>query len=675
MKNILLLLCTILIVSCIPKEKEAIKLTNETITAAISALEQKQSEQYSDRITRGVKHAASLWRETDGTASDFQKFCEEQFIASDINRSKAFDKLSRNFEILLGYQNKISLDLLKPLHEPGDSIIELDQIFGGYNSGAHLSDDLYDNKIAFIIALNFPFYSLDEKEQLGKSWSRQQWAYARLGDMFTARVPATLTQKASEVGNLGDIYISDYNIYAGNLRDSSDKALFSSDLVLLSHWNLRDEIKANYANNTDGLEKQALIYKVMTRIVDQSIPKSVINSNKYLYNPYFNEVIDGDSESAKPENNERYQQIINNFQALKAMDAYSPLNTFIKRSFEGGMELKLDDAKKIFTEFLTSPVLKDIAGIVQKRLGRDLQPWDIWYDGFKARSLLNEDLLTQKTQTLYPNAAAFEKALPSMLKTLGFEPDKAAYICDKISVDPARGSGHAWGAVRKGEKAHLRTRIPETGMNYKGYNIAVHEFGHNVEQTISLYEMDYYLLNGVPNTAFTEALAFVFQKRDLQLLGMANENPMIDHLNALDLCWSAYEIMGVSLVDIQTWEWLYAHPDATAEQLKEAVIANTKEIWNKYYAPVFGVKDATVLGVYSHMISNPLYLSNYAIGNLIEFQLEAYLKNKPFANEVERIYMQGRLTPNEWMEQAVGSKLSSRPLLNAAKKAVTALNH
>jgi hypothetical protein len=34
-----------------------------------------------------------------------------------------------------------------------------------------------------------------------------------------------------------------------------------------------------------------------------------------------------------------------------------------------------------------------------------------------------------------------------------------------------------------------------------------------------LYEVDHTLLAGVPNTAFTEALAFLFQARDLKLLG------------------------------------------------------------------------------------------------------------------------------------------------------------
>ena len=55
-------------------------------------------------------------------------------------------------------------------------------------------------------------------------------------------------------------------------------------------------------------------------------------------------------------------------------------------------------------------------------------------------------------------------------------------------------------------------------MDYKGYNIAVHEFGHCVEQILDMYFIDHYMLSGVPNTAYTEASAFIWQHRDLQLL-------------------------------------------------------------------------------------------------------------------------------------------------------------
>ena len=61
----------------------------------------------------------------------------------------------------------------------------------------------------------------------------------------------------------------------------------------------------------------------------------------------------------------------------------------------------------------------------------------------------------------------------------------------------------------RGQMARLRTRVEPGGMNYKGFNIAVHEMGHNIEQTFSLYEVDHTLLAGVPNTAFTEALAMI----------------------------------------------------------------------------------------------------------------------------------------------------------------------
>jgi oligoendopeptidase F len=210
-------------------------------------------------------------------------------------------------------------------------------------------------------------------------------------------------------------------------------------------------------------------------------------------------------------------------------------------------------------------------------------------------------------------------------------------------------------------------------MNYKGYNIAIHEFGHNVEQTISLYDVDYYTLNGVPNTAFTEALAFMFQSRDLMILDMEVDNPDKEHLNTLDKCWSLYEIMGVGIVDQRVWKWLYEHPEADAAQLKKAVIEISTKVWNDYYAPVFGQKDETLQGIYSHMIASPLYLSAYSFGQIIEFQLEEYITDKKFADEVYRVFKQGKLTPNQWMLEAVGQPLSVQPILNKTKKAIDAL--
>ena len=346
------------------------------------------------------------------------------------------------------------------------------------------------------------------------------------------------------------------------------------------------------------------------------------------------------------------------------------MNTAIQRAFSVGMQIPQPEVQKLFNELLSSSQVQEVASIIKKRLGRELAPWDIWYDGFKARSSISEESLNTITQKKYPNAKAFEADLGNMLLKLGFAKDKAAFIASRISVDPARGSGHAWGAQMKSEKAHLRTRIPATGMNYKGYNIAVHEFGHNVEQTISLNDVANYMINGVPNTAFTEALAFVFQERDLFLLNMKDNNPEKEYLKTLDIFWSVYEIMGVSMVDMKMWQWLYANPNSTADELKDAVLRISKEVWNSYYAPVFGIKDQTILAIYSHMVNSPMYLPNYAFGHLIHFQLEEHFKTHEFAPEVLRIFALGKLTPNEWMKQAVGTGLSNEAILKATEVAV-----
>ena len=658
-----------------PKEEKpaaGFYVPETTIKQVIDTLKREASTANIARLEKGVKHAASLWRAEDGSAKDFAAFCKANFVGNEDERALLFDKTSKNFESIFGHFNRMSLDLKENVDLNNGPMLEIDKSFSAWSVGAHLISDLFANKIAFTIALNFPYYTLAEKEKFDQSTTRKEWAMARLGDIFVSRVPAELQQAAAKAGSDADIYISEYNIEMGKLRTDSGKQLFPDNMVLLSHWNLRDEIKANYGNKETGKEKQEMIYKVMQRIINQDIPEKVINNPNLQWAPFSNQVFEnGKVIACVPEPDKRYQQIINNFKAEKAIDSFSPeMNTFILRKFSGEMEIPQEDVETLFDTYLRSPQLVKIASIIEKRLVRSLRPYDIWYDGFKARSIIPQEELNSKTTSRYPNPKAFEADMPNMLVKLGWPKERAAYLSAKIAVDPARGSGHAWGAQMKGEKAHLRTRISESGMDYKGYNIAVHEFGHNVEQTISLYDIDHYLLNGVPNTAFTEALAFVFQSRDLQLLGIKNANPDQEQLNDLDTGWSLMEIMGVGMVDMKTWKWLYAHPEATAADLKVAVQAITKEVWNTYFSPVFGIKDELILGIYSHMISNPLYLAAYSYGQIIEFQLEEHLSGKSFPTEIDRIYKQGRLIPQRWMEGAVGSKISVKPILNKLDKAI-----
>ncbi|MFH1051800.1 MAG: hypothetical protein V1779_12835 [bacterium] len=654
-------------------EEKVMFIDKSTIDNTISELIKKFGEEKKFRIERGVLQTASLWMEKDGTQEQFKEFCINNFIKVDSNLENIFSRLSENLEIIWGHFNKITLDLNKPIHLTTFEKYPVDEIFGAYSPAAHFAEDFYKNKIAFIITLNFPHYSLEEKTEWGKNWSRKDWAFARMGDIFTSRVPSELLQKVSETVTNADLYISEYNIFMGNLVDNNGNKLFPNDLKLITHWGLRDELKSQYANTENGLEKQKMIYEVMKRIISQEIPQCVINNSESSWNPYKNVVTKkGKSVEFEQEANTRYKHIMNNFHALQAIDSYSPnYPTYISRKFDEEFEIPQPDVEKLFTDFVSSPQVKEVAELIQKRLGRKLEPFDIWYDGFKARSSISEAELTNMTMKKYPNPQAVKNDLPNILQKLGFTLEKANAICSKIEVDPSRGAGHAWGAQMKSENAHLRTRIADKGMDYKGYNIATHEFGHNVEQTLTLNDVDYYMLTGVPNTAFTEAWAFVFQKRDLELLGIKENNPDKRTMMVLDNFWSTYEIMGVSLVDMNLWKWLYENPNADANQIKEATIRIAKEIWNKYFAGMFGAKDQTILAVYSHMIDNPLYLSAYPLGHLIEFQMESHIEGKNLADEMMRICKQGRIIPQFWMKGAVGNELSVQPTLKATQEAIT----
>jgi hypothetical protein len=175
---------------------------------------------------------------------------------------------------------------------------------------------------------------------------------------------------------------------------------------------------------------------------------------------------------------------------------------------------------------------------------------------------------------------------------------------------------------------------------------------------------------GVPNTAITEAFAFIFQNRDLEILGLKAEGRNARLLKALDTLWMTYEIAGVALVDMKAWDWLYKNPEASPESLRKAVMACAREVWNKYYAEIFGARDQVILAAYSHLIDAALYLPDYPLGHLISFQLENYLSGKNLGTEMERMCQAGRVIAQLWMKNAVGEEISAAPLLAAAAEAL-----
>lgn len=654
-------------------------LSSEIVDKTIAELKNNHDENNHERIERGVKQIAVLWNKDDGSPEEFKNFCIENFIPEGDELDLVYERLERNFEIILGSFNYITVRLWKPVHltEFGD-MHPVDMMFASYSVFSHLAEDFFNNKIAFYTALNFPAYSLAEKAEYADEWDRRDWAFARMGDAYTSRVPAELNQKASAARSQASSYIDNYNIYMGKLINENEETIFPENMVLISHWGLRDELKSNYNSGEEGFNKKIMIYEVMKRIIRQEIPMEVINSGDFKWNPFTNTVYDnGEEVEFTPEGSRRFEKMLNQFKARYAMDAYNPVYpTFLERAYDGTKELSMDEVEELFVNFISAPEIKEVAALIQKRLGRDLEPFDIWYDGFKSRAALNEEELDEITKRKYPNAEAYNDDIPRMLMDLGWNREDAEFLASKIVVEGSRGAGHAYGAQMKDDVVHLRTRIGQDGMDYKGYNIAMHELGHNVEQVITLHMVDYYMLRSVPNTAFTEAIAFMFQSRDLDLLGYDFDMPQeeVEALAALDNCWSSFEIMGVSLVDMYLWQWLYENPNATPEELRDQLEKTAIEVWNEYYAPVFGIKDSPILGIYSHMITSPLYLANYPLGKLIQFQIENHIQDYQIADEVTRMLVQGNIIPQEWMMGAVGNEISGQPTLKAVRKALEVFN-
>ncbi|HSN68894.1 MAG TPA: hypothetical protein VLV48_06595, partial [Thermoanaerobaculia bacterium] len=545
----------------------------------------------------------------------------------------------------------------------------------------------FANRLAFTVLLNFPLTTLAER-LAGDTWSRRQWAEARLAQGFGRRVPGEVTLAIGQASAGAERYIADYNIWMHHLVDAKGARLFPAELRLITHWNLRDELKANYSEKS-GLAKQKAIQQVMERIVTQTIPEIVIDNPRVDWNPFTNQVakstvVDYEESAVKPlradvtsapEPNTRYAQLLDVYRANRLADPYSPTApTLIARRFNEDRELPEARVRAMLEKVVGSPLVPRVAKLIEKRLGRKLEPFDIWYNGFRPRGAYTEQQLDEITRRKYPTPEAFAKDIPNILKKLEFEPETASYVSSMVDVHPSRGAGHAFGAGRRGDKAYLRTRVGANGMDYKGYNIAVHELGHNVEQTLSMNRIDYTLLQGVPNTAFTEALAFVFQDRDLELLGLSEPDETTKALGALDDFWGTYEIGGVALVDMGVWHWMYDHPDATPEQLRDATLAIARDVWNSYYAPVFGKKDVVLLGVYSHMISSTLYLPDYPLGHMIAFQIKEQIeKTGKVGPEFARMAVIGDVLPDLWMKKATGAPVGPEALLAAAEKALAVI--
>ena len=120
---------------------------------------------------------------------------------------------------------------------------------------------------------------------------------------------------------------------------------------------------------------------------------------------------------------------------------------------------------------------------------------------------------------------------------------------------------------------------------------------------------------------------------------------------------------------------LYKNPNATPEAMMRAVRRIGDALWKEFYAKIFGRESHGLMSVYSHMLWGDFYLAEYPMGLVMAYQIRKHLEGKPLPAEMERMCGVGRIYPEQWMNAAVGQRISVKPLLDDTRKALGRLGY
>ncbi len=632
-------------------------------------IEETAQEINQPKALAGVARVANRWQKSDGDGETFKSFCIKHFITDESDRARLLDRYESALGSIGGHLYEIGRHLRRWTDLRGDEMPEVDNFMAMFDPCPDLSDQFYKQKIAFIALLNFDRPDLSTMLDQGDSWSTDKWAEVRAGWAFGPRIPAEVNDRARKLEHDADMFVSEFHVPVGCMIDDEGKSWFEKDRKLIAHWLIREEIKAGYTED-NGINKQRALSWVMGRHIDGTLPKSVMNSTcEGKWDPRKN-TIDG-IEQTDILGPVRYEQLLSQRSVANDYDIYFEEHpTAIARKFDLEREIPEKSVEALMIELLEAPVRKDIAKLLSKQLGRPLESFDIYLEDISESGSAAE--LDEKVTAKFKDELVFQDKLPEVLRDLGYSDEDAEFLGTRVNVEIARGAGHAMRPGIPEYHAWLRTNRLDDRLGWDGFDTAMHELGHNLEQLISTHFVPRPLLRNVPNTACTEAFAFLYQNKAREVVGIQEDDETKAFAVAsIEGLLSACQIAGPSLVELYTWRWLYENPETTPEVLRDKMISIADDVWNKYFKDQFGEDPYHILAAYQHMIGYPLYLADYTIGHVISHQIKSHMRGKDLAAETKRICSIGRLTPDLWMKRAVGNGISAKQLIDDAKIGLT----
>jgi hypothetical protein len=179
----------------LPNILEAQSTIDKNLTKIISQVARRTAKKIveeksvdSARVYAGCLHIAALWNpKIDGDEFEYEKFCMDNFVNDTAMRMSLYNTVAEYSRSIFGHQKAMEYELSAVRDRGGRGQNWFDNTYARYNPMRYYVDNFYENKLAFAVALNFPYVNWREKEKANVNY--QQWKYYRLGDMFISRQP------------------------------------------------------------------------------------------------------------------------------------------------------------------------------------------------------------------------------------------------------------------------------------------------------------------------------------------------------------------------------------------------------------------------------------------------------------------------------------------------------
>ena len=337
-------------------------------------------------------------------------------------------------------------------------MIPLDGLLAAHDPSAHLVDDLFGGKVAFAVLLNFPLTTLEERLRDGDRWTRREWAEARLANRFARRVPAEVNQAIAKAGADADLYVAGLQPLRPPRRSPAGERLFPKGKRLLSPLEparraegaVRGGGRARApagAREGDGAHRQP---DDPGRRRERSGRGLEPGHQRRDPRPR------GDDRGRPRPRAPRSPPRASPTRATRASSRTSapraprtPTRPRRPRCWRASSTSTVRSpsarAVALLEAVLGAPEIPRVARRVSTRLGRPLEPFDVWYAGFRPRSDHTEAELDRDAREPLPGRGRLREGPAGHAARARLLAGEGPLLAERIAVDPARGSGHAHG--------------------------------------------------------------------------------------------------------------------------------------------------------------------------------------------------------------------------------------